>query len=41
MMLLVPLERRRALIARLEGMGCRLESCAFTHEGATAWRVAG
>lgn len=41
MMLLVPLERRQALSARLEAMGCRLENCAFTHEGATAWRVAG
>jgi D-glycero-alpha-D-manno-heptose-7-phosphate kinase len=39
MMLLVPLERRRSLTAHLEAMGCRLEGCSFTHEGATAWRV--
>ena len=39
MMLLVPLESRLGLIRTLEGMGCRVEGCFFTQEGATAWRV--
>jgi len=39
MMLLVPLESRLGLIATLEAMGCRVEGCSFTQEGATAWRV--
>ena len=39
LMLLVPLERKPALKARLEAMGCRVEGCSFTMEGATAWRV--
>jgi len=39
MMLLVPLEARLRLIGTLEAMGCRVESCFFALEGATAWRV--
>lgn len=39
MMLLVPLEARLGLIARLESIGCRVEACAFAQEGATAWRA--
>lgn len=41
MMLMAPMERRPAIAARLEAMGCRVEGVSFVPEGATAWRCAG
>lgn len=38
-MLLVPLAKRRGLLAALAAKGYRAEGCRFTAEGATAWRV--
>lgn len=38
-MLMVPLARRRGLLAALTERGYRAEGCRFTAEGATAWRV--
>ncbi len=38
-MLLAPLERRPSVIAALADAGFRAESCRFTAEGATAWRI--
>ena len=40
-MLLVPLERKRALLGALQARGFRAETCRFTTEGAVAWRVRG
>lgn len=39
MMFLCPLERKVALIGRLERLGCRVEGVVFAGEGVTAWRV--
>lgn len=38
-MFLVPLERKRALMAALQAEGYAAETCRFTAEGATAWRI--
>lgn len=38
-MLLAPVERRHRLMATLAGEGYRVETCHFTPEGATAWRL--
>lgn len=39
MMFLARLDRKRALMAALAEFGGRVETCRFTHGGATAWRV--
>lgn len=38
-MLLAPLERKRAVMAALAARGYRAETCRFTNEGAVAWRI--
>lgn len=38
-MLLAPLERRRAVMDALRERGYRAETCRFTNEGAVAWRI--
>jgi D-glycero-alpha-D-manno-heptose-7-phosphate kinase len=38
-MLLAPIERKRAVMSALGARGYRAETCRFTSEGALAWRV--